>query len=815
MPKPLEDILELEKQGYRATAVRRLRDYLRDFPGDAEGWYYLARFSTKPKEQIQAIERALHLEPDYLDAQEFRAVLLEEHPQLESAGGRRWLLLVLLLAVIITSGAVLAIAVPPLLEEEPEVVVVVPTTEIPPTETIIDIPSPTTAATRTPTEPQPTATPNIASPTPPEVTSAPTTSATTTPVVVDESTALTILVADFDAAPQVTNQLSETFAGKNLIFVGVDNAIANPTEASTALQTESASAILYLNSAGDSLTLYSEDAPTLYRNHPDLAFLARIPAPLSLSFAVSADNLAEGRGVAAINGALAFLAYDFSDTIQYLAPAFDSPTSVLDDTQSVLAFMLAYAYQAEGDSREALRVYDILNTYTSDPTEAILINRALAIAATGDPDSALPILERLQSQGADSAFMQVLIGNVYAQLPDGADAARLAFEDAINRDASAGYPFLARARLLIQQGAVNRALDDFASAINRDRSFALAYYERAALRGQLGMTADALQDIETAINIQPQIGVYHALKGQLLAQDEQWELASTAYETALALGDTRAVTYAQLAQAYYELGNLDGALRESDNALEQDAATAAAWLYRGLAYLAQNDVVAGINAFNQGLQIDTENVPLLVARCSAHAHSGDDGAAATDCDSALALEPDNGYALEQRGLIRYRSGDRAGAASDFAEAVTYVQDAYEALYHLGFFAAQEQRFDTALDYFTRTIEIAPFLGKAYKERGIVYRVSGAWELAIADLDRAINLLPDDVYLYYELGLAKRALADRASEAGNAAQAISLYQEAREAFLIFLNGSQPDAAFVPEALAAVEYTDNALNVLQGQ
>jgi|GEM_PF-5119451 len=814
MDKKLQDIVQLEADGYRATAVRRLREYVREFPGDAEAWYYLARFAPQPKTQKAAIDRAVALEPDYKDAIEFQAVLLEEYPELENTGGNRRLVLmmggaILVLAVIGFSIALL----PSLLDNaEPETVIIVPSPEptdptaIPPT---VDIPTPTMITTFTETPIPATEAANIATP-------APIVSVTPTQSLSSFSDSRQRIIIAGEDADILSANLVTMFGEQSLFFEVTDQPITTEPDAVALLDSENATMVIFVTDSDDeqlTVQLYSENTDDRARNDPNLVWLARIPTPWGLTVTLNRAEIAQGRGLSRLIAPVGYVGNAPQMVITALDGVFDSPSGILTPDETLLASMLGYAFQTQGNADDALDIYDVLNTYSNDPAPYILVNRAYAIAQNGDVESALATYERLYAEYSDQVFIQTLIGRMYT-LNNNVESARLAYEEAIALNSSAAFPYLARGVLWSEQGDATRALEDFGSAINRERTYALAYYERAALRLDLGLSDDALADVDLAIELQPEIGVYHQLKGEILLQQTDWEAATTALEQALSLGATRATTHAALAQAYYELGNLDGTRRESDNALQLDPTLSTAWLYNGLAYLAQGNIQSAISAFDQGIDANDQDADLYVARCAAHARSGDDGLAALDCDNALLVDPVNGYALEQRGLIRYRAEDRAGAAEDFAEAITYAPDAYEALYHLGFFAAQEQRLEVAIDFFTRALEIAPFLGKAYKERGIVYRVTNNWELAIADIDRAIGLLPDDFYLYYELGLAKRALADRAAESGNTAQAILLYEEAADGFRTFLNAQQPGDPFVDDATAGLLYANDALNVLQG-
>jgi len=322
----------------------------------------------------------------------------------------------------------------------------------------------------------------------------------------------------------------------------------------------------------------------------------------------------------------------------------------------------------------------------------------------------------------------------------------------------------------------------------------------------------ALQDLNQALAQAPLIGEYYALRGQLFLRRAAWEDARADLETAVRLGAGNAETQAAFAHVLYQLGELGAALTASQAAILADPAYAEGYLWRAYVALAQDRPDDALKDFERGLDLAPDNAALWVGACTAHARLGDDGAAAQACDSALALDNNNALALEQRGLIRYRAGDRAGAESDFLEATLYSPDVYQAQYYLGVYALQAGDLTTSIARLSAAIKVNAAFGEAYAARAVAYRLTGAWELAVADAEQALKLVPDDVYSYYELGLSKRFLADRAFEAGNRTGAQVLYQEAAEAFLTFLNASQPEDPFVLEAQVALAYVQNALAVI---
>jgi len=81
---------------------------------------------------------------------------------------------------------------------------------------------------------------------------------------------------------------------------------------------------------------------------------------------------------------------------------------------------------------------------------------------------------------------------------------------------------------------------------------------------------------------------------------------------------------------------------------------------------------------------------------------------------------------------------------------------------------------SAMDEFTRAIEIDPEYYYAYYNRALVYCQNGELESCLADYNKAIELNPDNVYwtiergfLYLNLGEREKAIVDleRAQELG--------------------------------------------------
>ncbi len=813
----LQEIIELEEQGYRATAVRRLALYLRENPDSAEGWYYMARFAADPRQQYRAIQNVLKLDPDHTKAREFLHVLLEDHPAL-APKRFSWILRLALIigaaVVIVLAGVAVGISTGFFEEPTREVIIVIPTA------------SPTVPATElpfeTPTEvaalPLPTATDSVPTETSEPVltiiplnTQSVFVSATPAPTTTQAPSPTPVLAVNSPSARPVLLSLTDETVVEtiqtliNPSYLKLERAeipVTSEAEAQALAGQENAALVIYETSG--EFHLYAQEDTQLTLNRPELLALSRLSSPWQMTLSGS-----EWQPI--LQAVFAYLAYQHQEVIDALGGRFDNVRGVMSEDEIRLAAMLAYSYQAVGDHEAAMPLYDLLIGYTEDVH--IKANRAWAIAETGSPESAVTLYLSLIDQHPDPAFIQTNIGEIYARFPESANSARLAFDEALELNPRAPRPHIGKGRLLMAENDFNAAMSEFDSAVNVAPDYTPGYYARAQLRMTLGLLEDAYSDITYAINLQPAIGEYYLLQGQILYEKQEWQLARQAFEAYLQRGVPRPEIYTFLAETYFQMTQFDAAIEAATQAIELNPAHAPAWWQRGLAYLAKGDTSSALKDFNQGLQHESDNVNLLVARCTLHAELGDDGAAALDCDAALTLDPVNGQALEQRGLIRARAGDRAGASSDFQEAIIYYPEAANAHFYLGIYALQERRYEEAIRYLTDAIPLMSEPGPAYAARGVAYRISGQWQQAINDLEQALVLVPEDEYSYYELGLAKRALGDIAYEAGNAQQALLFYQDARNAFDSFVERTDTDNPYLDDAQAALEYVNAALSVIQ--
>jgi tetratricopeptide (TPR) repeat protein len=171
--------------------------------------------------------------------------------------------------------------------------------------------------------------------------------------------------------------------------------------------------------------------------------------------------------------------------------------------------------------------------------------------------------------------------------------------------------------------------------------------------------------------------------------------------------------------------------------------------------------------------------------------SGNLTAAAALCRRILAAEPDNPDALHSLGLIAYQSAryeeaadlirraiacrpvptywynlghvhlamkDAAGAEEAFRQTVASAPRHAEALFQLGNLASRSEDPMPACDYYRRAIEAKLGFVEAHVNLGLLLDRTGDAKGAVAALEQALRLRPDDPEILNSLGTVRRSVS---------------------------------------------------------
>ncbi len=107
----------------------------------------------------------------------------------------------------------------------------------------------------------------------------------------------------------------------------------------------------------------------------------------------------------------------------------------------------------------------------------------------------------------------------------------------------------------------------------------------------------------------------------------------------------------------------------------------------------------------------------------------------------------------QRGLTYHQQGDLKQAEENYRKILDAMPTHADALHLLGVFSNQEQDHTAAIDLISRAIQIIPQQSIFLSNLGNAFRDSGRCEPAIDSYQKALQLKPDLVETYINMGIA--------------------------------------------------------------
>ena len=286
-------------------------------------------------------------------------------------------------------------------------------------------------------------------------------------------------------------------------------------------------------------------------------------------------------------------------------------------------------------------------------------------------------------------------------------------------------------------------------ALHYDKAVELAPRDKdiRRTRGLFHLLTDEFEkargDLEAAIDIDPEDASLQEALGLSLMMDDKLEAAQQAFDRAIKLAPDSSGALLQRARVRAMRGDRPEAIADLDKAIR----------------IAPDEVVP------------------LVLRARIHQQAGDAERAAADIERVLAKHPDHPAAIELRGLIAAERNDYPAAIRDFRKLVAQKPDDAVIMAQLAmlYMAAKQPR--QAIRRFTRSIELDEKNFGSWRGRSDAEISIGDHKAARADLEKALELQPDDAGVLNNLAWLLATSPDDAIRDGK--RAIELARKACE------------------------------------
>ena len=299
----------------------------------------------------------------------------------------------------------------------------------------------------------------------------------------------------------------------------------------------------------------------------------------------------------------------------------------------------------------------------------------------------------------------------------------------------------------------------------------------------LGNTADADDREERgshydkAVELAPRDKDIRRTRGLFYLLTDELEKARVDLEAAIEADPEDASLQEALGLSLMMDNKLEAAEQAFDRAIKLDSDSSSALLQRARVRAMRGDRPEAIADLDKAIRIAPDEVVPLVLRARIHQQAGDSERAAADLERVLAKHPDHPAAIELRGLIAAERNDYPAAIRDFRKLVTQKPDDAVLMGQLGmlYLAAKQPR--QAIKRFTRSIELDDKNFASWRGRSDAEISIGDHKAARSDLEKALELQPDDSGVLNNLAWLLATSPDEAIRDGK--RAIELAKKACE------------------------------------
>lgn len=302
------------------------------------------------------------------------------------------------------------------------------------------------------------------------------------------------------------------------------------------------------------------------------------------------------------------------------------------------------------------------------------------------------------------------------------------------------YKLLREAGQAVEEGDLQRALQDYDRLTELMPQNGAVYNGRGAVLLELGKYEPALSDLEKAVELDDGNTVYWYNLGLARYCLQDYEESVEDFSRALSLNAKYADAYGRRAAAYACLGRYEEAETDLERAEDLAPGQNATYLaLLGSAYLTAGEAERAKALLDQAIEIDSDHPEYYLQRAQAQILAGQYEQAQEDCVQAISMREGflAGYAV--LGDLYYAQQQYEQAIANYTVALLEQPDAEGYLIRGKCYAALG-KYEEAETDFTQAILLEPDMASAYVERGDVREQMGDPDEALKDYKKARDLL---------------------------------------------------------------------------
>jgi tetratricopeptide (TPR) repeat protein len=380
-----------------------------------------------------------------------------------------------------------------------------------------------------------------------------------------------------------------------------------------------------------------------------------------------------------------------------------------DNHQALVA--IAECHQSLGRMRRAVEFFQ--KALRVNPNDAHVMAKAGYAMHYLDPQQRAEgktLLERALAAQPDSPEVLTIVGEI--MIAEDPSRAKPLIDRALSLCPQSARTLFSKGMLYEQESNIAEAVAFYARASSADPYYRNVLYAKVDQICTMHRHKDALQELESLLAFDSNTARYHRTKGKILADQSRWDEAIDSYTKALDLEPADPVSLLGRGRAYSSCECWAEAQRDYEGAVRADPRCAEALTNLAAIYCdVHEEYERALEYVKQALDANKDLVKAWVNRGIILRHLGRLQDAVDSYDHALSLEPRNAFALLRKGAMLT---DELGL------------------------------YDEALQCFNEAAKVAPENPECWWNLSQVYMHKEDFETAVAQIDKLLELEPDNM-----------------------------------------------------------------------
>jgi len=282
-------------------------------------------------------------------------------------------------------------------------------------------------------------------------------------------------------------------------------------------------------------------------------------------------------------------------------------------------------------------------------------------------------------------------------------------------------------------------LDDLNAKILNDAENSDLYQERAIFYIEQEEYTQAFKDITSALEIDSTNSAYHVTLSDVYLGMGKLQKTLQSLENAIELDAENTEAYLKMAEMSLVIRDYDKTLYYIDRALKVDELESKAYLLRGVVMIENGDTIRGIKNFMKAIDVNQDYFEANLQLGILYAAKKNE-LAIDYFNNAINISPGNIDVMYYLAMFYQETGKFENAIQEYNLILENDPEFFISLYNIGYInLVHFNDYETAIEYFTKAIDIKPDYAEAYYNRGFAYELLKDVENSQKDYRKTLEL----------------------------------------------------------------------------